>query len=284
MLPKAKDQPQGVAREFLVPKPGKNDWRLVIDYRHLNSFLQGNRIPLPIIEDQIANQDGNFILSIVDFQDGFHQMRLDEDSKHLTAFCTPFRIFERNVLPMGVKVGPAAYQQMVQYVTRSCPQSRPYIDDILSSFGKAVMEPDKLTIEQKQEPVTLQEYFEPHHVDLCKLFDALKEEQLTVKPAKVHLLKRIVQYVGHILKDGCWYLSATNVFSIKEWKWKNITSAKHMQGFLGLMGWYHVHIKGFAAMAASLMNVLKGKYKCETCDPAAPRSATTVPQNAKRIC
>ena len=46
-------------------------------------------------------------------------MHLEESSKHLTAFCTPFGIFEWNVLPMGVKVGPAAYQQMVQYVTRN---------------------------------------------------------------------------------------------------------------------------------------------------------------------
>ena len=36
MLRDAKGQPQWVARAFLVPKPGKNEWRLVIDYRHLN--------------------------------------------------------------------------------------------------------------------------------------------------------------------------------------------------------------------------------------------------------
>ena len=29
-----------------------------------------------------------------------------EDSKHLTALCTPFGVFECNVLPMGVNVRP----------------------------------------------------------------------------------------------------------------------------------------------------------------------------------
>ena len=59
MLRDAIGQPQWVARALLVPKPGENDWRFVIDYRHLNSFLKGKGFPLPVIEDQIANQEGN---------------------------------------------------------------------------------------------------------------------------------------------------------------------------------------------------------------------------------
>ena len=86
---------------------------------------------------------------------------------------------------MGVKVGPAAYQQMVQYVTKNCPQSRPYIDEILSSTGSKVIDPGKLTLEQKQEPQTLQKYFEAHYEDSCKIFDALEEAQLTVKPLRI---------------------------------------------------------------------------------------------------
>ena len=229
-----------MAREFLVPEPGKNEWRLVIDYRHLNSCLKGNSFPLPVIEDQIANQQGNFIFTIIDPEDGFHQMHLEEESKHLTAFCTPFGIFQRNVLPMGVKVWPAAYQQMVHYATRNCPQSRPYIDDILSSTGSKGIDPGKLTIEQKQEADTLRKYFDAHYEDLCKLCDALEEAQWTVKPSKVHLFKRVVEYVGHILKDGCRFPSPTTISAIKEWKWESIVTAKHMKGFLGVMGWYQV--------------------------------------------
>ena len=76
MLRDAKGQPQWVARAFLVPTPEKNEWRLVIDYRHPNSCLKGNSFPLPVIEDQIANQQGNFIFTIIDFEDGFHRMHL----------------------------------------------------------------------------------------------------------------------------------------------------------------------------------------------------------------
>ena len=260
-----------------------NEWRLVIEYRHLNSCLKGNSFPLPVIRDHIANQQSNFIFTIIDLEDGFDQMHLEEESKHLTAFCTLFRIFEWNVLSISVKVGPAAYQQMVRYVTRNCPQSRPYIDDIFSSTGSKLIDPGKLTIEQKQEPETFRTYVEAHYEDLCKPFDALEEAQVTVMPSKDHLSKRVVQYVGHIVKDGCRFPSPTKLSAVKEWKWESIVTAKHMKGFLGLMGWYQVYIKGFAELAAPLMNALKNKYQYEPKDPNVPETATGVPKKRTKI-
>ena len=122
MLRKFEGNAQWVARAFLVSKPGAK-WRLVIDYRHLHSCQEGKNFPLPVIEDQLANEQGNLLYSLIALEDGFHQMHLEEDSKHLTAFCTPFGVFEWNVSPMGVKVGPAAFQEMLKHVTRNCPSS-----------------------------------------------------------------------------------------------------------------------------------------------------------------
>ena len=83
------DKMDWVSRAFLVLKPhGK--WRLVIDYRWLNSQLGGYNFPLPVIEDQIAKQGGRFIFTLVDLEDGFHQMELAEESQPLTAFITLF--------------------------------------------------------------------------------------------------------------------------------------------------------------------------------------------------
>ena len=48
-----------VARGFLVPKPGTNRCRLVINYRYLNLCLEGHEFPLPVIEDLLQGQAGN---------------------------------------------------------------------------------------------------------------------------------------------------------------------------------------------------------------------------------
>ena len=99
-----------VSRAFLVPKPN-GKWRLVIDYRYLNTQLEGVNFPLPVIEDQLARQVGNSVFSLIDLEDGFHQMHLTESSCHLTAFITLFGVYEWRVLPMGVKVGPQVFQR-----------------------------------------------------------------------------------------------------------------------------------------------------------------------------
>ena len=52
-------QSHWVRRGILVPKPSTNKWRLVIDYRYVNTQLRGCEFPLPGIEDLLVKQAGN---------------------------------------------------------------------------------------------------------------------------------------------------------------------------------------------------------------------------------
>ena len=107
-------------------------------------------------------------------------MHLEEESKHLTAFCTPFGVFEWNFLPMGVKVSPAAYQEMVRHVVRHCPAARPYIDDILAATGRESLKGAK-SIHKKKSPQFIHKYHHKRFRDVWTLFEALEEAELTVK-------------------------------------------------------------------------------------------------------
>ena len=55
MLRKAEGDPQWTSGYFTVPRPGSNEWRLVTDYRYLNSCLEKKHFPFLIIEDYLAN-------------------------------------------------------------------------------------------------------------------------------------------------------------------------------------------------------------------------------------
>ena len=79
-----------VSRAFLVPKPN-GKWRLVIDYRYVNTEFEGRNFPTPNIEDEIAHQHGNFLWTLVDLEDGSHQMHVEQDSCNYTVFITPSR-------------------------------------------------------------------------------------------------------------------------------------------------------------------------------------------------
>ena len=67
-----------VSRGFLVPKPGTNKWRLVIDYRYVNTQRRGCEFSLPVIEEWFVKQAGNQLWTLLDLEDGFHQMPLSE--------------------------------------------------------------------------------------------------------------------------------------------------------------------------------------------------------------
>ena len=58
------------ARAFCVPKPG-GKWRLVINYRYVNSQIDGEQYPLPVIDDIFLKQAKNAIWSICHLEHGF---------------------------------------------------------------------------------------------------------------------------------------------------------------------------------------------------------------------
>ena len=242
-----------VARGFLVPKPGVNKWRLVIDYRYLNSCLKGHEFPLPVIEDTLLSQAGNHLWTLLDLEDGFHQMPLEESSRFLTAFCTPFGVFEWNVLPMGVKVGPAAFQRMVSWCLahHQVPGARAYIDDILTGTRPTERGKGKLLDSRA---------FEEHYHQVRALLLALAECHLQVKPEKCHMFMGRVKYCGHILEGGMRKPAPSKVAAIKERSEAMISTPKQMKGFLGVCNWYSIYIKNHAALAAPLMDSLHGKY------------------------
>ena len=108
------------AQDFVVPKPAKpdasKDWRMVVDYRYLNSQTRDDPFPLPLIENLIGRQVENRLWSIFDLEDGFHQMHLDTSSQPLTAFVTPWGSYEFTVMFMGIKDGPAMFQRMIMWI------------------------------------------------------------------------------------------------------------------------------------------------------------------------
>ena len=92
-------QSHWVSRVFLVQKPGTNKWRLVIDYRYMNTQLRGCEFLLPVIEDLIVKQAGNQLWTLLDLEDGFHRMPLSECSRQYTAFFTLSRYLSGGSYP-----------------------------------------------------------------------------------------------------------------------------------------------------------------------------------------
>ena len=252
------------SQAFVVPKPadasGNKQWRLVLDYRYLNSQTKDDPFPLPLIEDLITKQSLNRMWSIFDLEDGFHQMHLDPASQEFTAFVTPHGVYQWTVLPMGVKNGPAMFQRMIQWVLRDLPFVLVYIDDVLVGTPPSV----EITDEKSEHHMIISMILEQHNLDVSAVLDAFACHKLFVKGSKMHLFCETIKFCGHILSQGQRRAAASKLEAIRKWTPETITRITHLKGFLGLAQYYAIYMKDFARIAVPLSRQLKNRTPEDT--------------------
>ena len=135
------------------------------------------------VEDQLEAMSGSSVFTTLDLTKGYHQMRLAEESKEITAFSSPKGLFQWKVLPMGMKTSGAVFQRLMDQMLGDL-QPRcavVYIDDI------AIFSPS----------------LDQHLVDLGKVFERLTSVNLKINLDKCNFVKSEVKVLGHLVsKQG----------------------------------------------------------------------------------
>ena len=123
-----------------VPKDG-NDIRLCVDMRQANKAIIRERHPIPTIKELLYNLNGARFFSKIDLKLGYHQLELDEASRVITTFVTPFGVFRYKRLNFGVASGSELYQYQIQKAISGLAGCQNYADDIVV-FGSSREEHD----------------------------------------------------------------------------------------------------------------------------------------------
>ena len=84
------DEPTQWCAGIVVAPKKDTSVRICVDFRQLNKSVLREVHPLPKVEDTLAQLHGAVMFSKVDANCGFWQVPLDEGSKPLTTFITPF--------------------------------------------------------------------------------------------------------------------------------------------------------------------------------------------------
>ncbi len=157
------------------------DLRICVDYRWLNARTTKDAHPLPHQADCLAALGGNAIFSAMDLTSGFYNMEMAEEDKKFTAFTTPMGLYEFNRLPQGLCNSPASFMRLMMHIfgdqnflTILC-----YLDDLL------VFAPNESVALKRLELV----------------FTRLRAHGLKLAPKKCHLLRRSVQFLGHVIDE-----------------------------------------------------------------------------------
>jgi hypothetical protein len=190
--------------------------RVCIDFRQVNKDIVFDAYPLHRIDDQLESMAGSQVFSTLDLTKGYHQMKLDPNSRQFTAFTTPRGLFQWKVLPMGMKTSGAVFQRLMDGVLGDLQPKCAvvYIDDV-TIFSPSM---------------------EQHLVDMDEVFRRLDGANLKVNVNKCSFAKSKVLVLGHIVNARGIQPNPEKVTAIT--KLNRPTDVSGVKGFLGAVNFY----------------------------------------------
>ena len=220
------------APAFLVKKKD-NTFRLVVDYKKLNSITIKDSSPLPNMEEALRKLGpGHQFFSKLDLKSGFYQIPIKEDDKPKTAFVTPFGLFQFNVLPMGLKNSPPTFQKVMTDTLKTCRSfALVYLDDIIV-FSKSYQE---------------------HLGHLTQVFQALSDRNFILNPPKCEIFVQEINYLGHTITKETIKPVREKIEAILNMKDPHTLAAANK--FIGALSWYRKFIPAFASVAGPIHSV-----------------------------
>ncbi|XP_034565105.1 uncharacterized protein LOC117830889 isoform X2 [Notolabrus celidotus] len=215
----------------LVPKKD-GSIRFCIDFRYLNSISLFDSYPTPRIDDLLERLGKAKYLTTLDLCKGYWQVPLTEQSRKLTAFRTPWGLFQFTVLPFGLHGAPATFQRLM--------------DQVLSDFsGFAAAYLDDIVIYSNT--------WEEHLEHLQAVMDRIHSAGLTVNPSKCVFAAAETEYLGHIIGNGVIRPQVSKIQAMESCPLPQ--TRKQLRSFLGMAGFYHRFIPQFSTRAALLTDL-----------------------------
>ncbi|KAF0721999.1 Retrovirus-related Pol polyprotein, partial [Aphis craccivora] len=96
-----------------IDNSGKQKFRIVVDFRALNEVTINEFHPLPNITEILDQLGQCQLFSVLDLSSGFYQIKLEKESRELTAFSTNQGHWHFKRMIQGMKTSPGTFQRVM---------------------------------------------------------------------------------------------------------------------------------------------------------------------------
>ena len=150
--------------------------RYCIDFRVLNNLTVKDAYGIPSISQCLDQLDGCTTYSCLDLASGYHQVLLDEEDRHKTAFITKYGLYEHKRLPFGLCNSPSTFMRVMELVLRGLTWKEllVYLDDV----------------------IVLGRGFDDQIANLRTTFDRFRKYNLKLKPKKCDFILQASNVFG----------------------------------------------------------------------------------------
>ena len=213
---------------------------MIVNYKQLNDNIIFDGYFLPHKETLIHKTRGKKLHSKFDCKSGFYHIKMDEESKPLTAFNTPQGHYEWNVLPFGLKNTPQIFQRKIDDIFKEYDFIHVYVDDMLISSENEIQHLEYLNI----------------FINLCTIHGiGLSKKKPIVGEANIEFLGLIIDSKGIELQDHI-------LEKIRDFLEK-VTDKKQLQRFLGILNYEEGFIKNLTDLRKPLRKLTSEKQRFE---------------------
>ena len=216
----------------VVPKSnGKT--RLCLDMRKANTAVIRERHVIPKIEDILTELNGASIFSKIDLREGYHQILLAEESRHITAFATHEGVFRYKRLIYGISSAFESFQKQIEMSISGLKGVKNISDDIIIWASST----------------------EEHRDRVKKLLQRLYSRGLRVNRDKCIFGVSEITFAGHQLSAKGIKPDQSKIDAIQQIA--QPTNAAEVRSFLGLVNYCHRFIADFSTISEPLRRLTK---------------------------
>ena len=204
---------------------------------------------------------GKSWFSTLDQGKAYHQGFVTPDSRPLTAFITPWGLYEWVRIPFGLINAPAKFQRFMEDCLGDLRDDIciPYLDDIIV-FSKS---------------------FDDHVEDIRQVLRRLKSRGVKLKPSKCRLFEKEVVFLGRIVSEQGYRMDPKGTDAIKQLKDVPPRTVGEVRKLVGLLGVYRRQIPNFSKIAKPIYDLLNDSDKTKTRRLKPIRS--TIIQNTRSL-